>query len=152
MEGEVQTVNSGYFSYKKVRKHVSQMSSNEKIKLRKMFKEVKDWEIFSHVNNRIKEKGYTVYVDDVLDLMHKGNIVEYEQKYYFNSGKVSHLVVLNIVREHEGKDKDRLHMVFDMTDKGIVTVWINDYEDIHETLDMGIYSKGLKVGEEYWQK
>ena len=152
MEGEVQTVNSGYFSYKKVRKHVTQMSTNEKIKLREMFKKVKDWEIFSHVNDRIKEKGYTVYVDDILDLMHKGNIVEYEQKYYFNSGKVSHLVVLNIVREHEGKDKDRLHMVFDMTDKGIVTVWVNDYEDIHETLDMGIYSKGLKVGEDYWQK
>lgn len=152
MRDSVETVHSGYFSYKKVRKHVSQMSSKEKDKLREMFKKVKNWEIFSHVNDRIKEKGYTVYVDDVLDLMHKGNIVEYEQKYYFNSGKISHLVVLNIVREHEGKDKDRLHMVFDMTDKGIVTVWVNDYEDTHETLDMGIYSKGLKVGENYWQK
>lgn len=30
MEGEIQNVDNGYFSYKKVRKHVSQMSSNEK--------------------------------------------------------------------------------------------------------------------------
>ena len=93
MKDSVETVDSGYFSYKKVRKHVSQMSSKEKDKLREMFKKVKNWEIFSHVNDRIKEKGYTIYVDDVLDLMHKGNIVEYEQKYYLNTGKVSHLVV-----------------------------------------------------------
>lgn len=117
-----------------------------------MFKKVKDWKIFTHVNERIREKGYTVYVDDVVDLMNKGSIVEYEQKYYFNTGKISHLVVLSIVRNHKDKDKDRLHMVFDMTDEGIITVWVNDYEDTHKTLDMGIYSKGLKVGEDYWQK
>lgn len=152
MEGEIQNVDNGYFSYKKVRKHVSQMSSNEKKKLREMFKKVKDWKIFTHVNERIREKGYTVYVDDVVDLMNKGSIVEYEQKYYFNTGKISHLVVLSIVRNHKDKDKDRLHMVFDMTDEGIITVWVNDYEDTHKTLDMGIYSKGLKVGEDYWQK
>lgn len=151
MIGEIETVQKGYYSFKKVRKHVSQMSSSEKDKVREMFKKVKTWEIFQHVNERIRQKGYTVYVDDVMDLMQKGNIVEYEQKYYLNTGKISHLLVLNIVREHEGKDKDRLHMVFDMTDEGIVSVWVNDYEDTHETLDMGIYSKGLKVGEEYWQ-
>lgn len=139
----------GRFSYKKVRKHSSQMSSEEKKKLRSMFSKVKNWEILDHVNNRIVEKNYKITVDDFIDIMKNGEIVEYEQKLYTESNKMAHLVVLRSVRDRDGVH-DRPHLVFDMTDGKIVTIWINNYSDNHNSLDMGIYSKGLKVGENYW--
>lgn len=142
---------SGYFSYRKVRKHVSQMSVQEKNKAREMFKKVKTWRIFDHVNHRIREKEYSITVDDVLQIMHEGDIIEYEQKYYIETGNVSHLLLLQTIRERENGESDIMHMVFDMTDEGIVSVWLNHIDDRHYTLDMGIYSKGLKVGEVYWE-
>lgn len=140
----------GYYSHKKVRKHVTQMSSSEKDLIRRRFKAVKNWEITDHVNDRIVEKNYSITTDDFLDLMKNGEIVEYEQKLFFNANKLSELVVLKHVRDRGGI-KDKLHLVFDLSDNRIVTVWINSYDDNHDTLDMGIYSKGLKVGESYWQ-
>lgn len=143
---------SKMYAYKKVRKHVSQMSSNEKDKIRDVFKVIKSWEVFDHVYDRIEEKGYTVTDDDFLRILTKGKIIEYEQKYYYNIKKLNHLVVLQSIRKRKGKPIDRMHMVFDITDRGVVSVWINELEDTHETLNLGIYSKGLKVGEKYWQK
>lgn len=145
----VEKVELGRFSYKKVRKHVSQMSSNEKNTLRKMFKKVKHWEIIDHVNERIVQKQYKITTDDVLEVMTHGEIIEYEQKIYLEDNKLSELLVLSIVRE---RCDDRLHLVFDITDNKIITLWINNLHDNHSTLDMGIYSKGLKVGENYWQR
>lgn len=144
-------ISEGLYAYKKVRKHVSQMSVGEKEKVREMFKQVKTWEIFTHVNHRIREKGYSIKVDDVVQIINEGNIIEYEQKYYIHTKKVAHLLVLQTIRKHEDKEDDIMHMVFDMTSKGIVSVWLNDIDDRHHTLDMGIYSKGLKVGEVYWE-
>lgn len=147
----VEQVDLGRFSYKKVRKHVSQLSLSEKEEIRKKFKKVKYWEIIDHVNERIVQKEYKITTDDILNVMRNGEIVEYEQKLYVVDGKMSELLVLTTVREDEN-GKSRLYLVFDITDKKIVTVWINGYEDTHDTLDMGIYSKGLKVGENYWQE
>lgn len=145
----VEKVELGRFSYKKVRKHVSQMSLNEKNTLRKMFKKVKHWEIIEHVNERIVQKQYKITTDDVLEVMIHGEIVEYEQKIYLEDGKLSELLVLSSIRE---RCNDRVHLVFDITDNKIITIWINNLHDNHSTLDMGIYSKGLKVGENYWQR
>src|SRR5699024_685880 len=103
------------------------------------------------VNERIVQKEYKITTDDILNVMRNGEIVEYEQKLYVVDGKMSELLVLTTVREDEN-GKNRLYVVFDITDKKIVTVWINGYEDTHDTLDIGIYSKGLKVGENYWQE
>lgn len=147
----VEVVEKERFSYKKVRKYVRQMSPSEKQKIREMFNSVKNWEILDHVNDRIVEKGYCITTDDILNVMRKGKIVEYEQKYYMNTGKVSHLLVLNHVREKEDGSSDILNLVFDITDNKIVTVWINNADDLHDTLDMGIYNKGLKVGVSYWE-
>lgn len=149
--GMVEQVDLGRFSYKKVRKHVSQLSLSEKEEIRKKFKKVKYWEIIDHVNERIVQKEYKITTDDILNVMRNGEIVEYEQKLYVVDGKMSELLVLTVVREDEN-GKNRLYLVFDITDKKIVTLWINGYEDTHDTLDMGIYSKGLKVGENYWQE
>lgn len=147
----VENVDMGRFSYRKVRKHVSQMSSQEKKIIREMFKKVKHWEIVDHVNDRIEEKGYKVTTDDILNTMHHGEIVEYEQKLYIEDKTMTELLVLKFVRETE-KSKDKLYLVFDITAKKIITLWINNFEDTHDSLDMGIYSKGLKVGENYWQE
>lgn len=145
----VEKVELGRFSYKKVRKHVSQMSLDEKNTLRKMFKKVKHWEIIEHVNERIVQKQYKITTDDVLEVMIHGEIVEYEQKIYLEDDKLSELLVLSSIRE---RCNDRVHLVFDITDNKIITIWINNLHDNHSTLDMGIYSKGLKVGENYWQR
>ena len=146
----VEHFDRGGFSYKKVRKHVSQMSSSEKKQVRKMFNDVKSYTITNHVNDRILEKGYKVTTDDIIDLMINGEIVEYEQKIVIASGELSHLLVLKNMRDNDG-EKDIMHLVFDMTNKLILTIWTNHHTDLHDTLDMGIYSKGLKVGENYWQ-
>lgn len=146
---KMEEVQMGKFSYKKVRKHVSQMNGEEKKRLRNMFSKVGNWEILDHVNNRIVQKGYKITVDDFIDVMRNGEIVEYEQKLYTESKKISHLVVIRSIRNRDGV-RDRPHLVFDITDGKIVTMWINSYDDNHDTLDMGIYSKGLKVGENYW--
>lgn len=133
------------------------MSVAEKNKLRKMFKKVKVWEIIDHVNDRIEQKQYKINTDDLLNVIKNGEIIEYEQKKYIKGifeGKISHMVVLQIVRDREGLNyqyKDKLNVVFDMTDGKIVTLWENNYHDNHDTLNLGIYSKGLKVGEVYWQ-
>lgn len=148
----VQSGGNGLYEYKKVRKHISQMKKEDKSKIREMFKKVDNWEIFDHVNDRIKEKNYRITVSDIVQIINKGSIIEYEQKYYVNTDKISELVVLQTIRKHGKKESDIMHMVFDMTSGGIVSVWINDIDDRHYTLDMGIYNKGLKVGENYWQK
>jgi len=114
-----------------------------------MFKKVKHWEIIEHVNERIVQKQYKITTDDVLEVMIHGEIVEYEQKIYLEDGKLSELLVLSSIRE---RCNDRVHLVFDITDNKIITIWINNLHDNHSTLDMGIYSKGLKVGENYWQR
>lgn len=147
----VQKVEMGMFSYKKVRKHVSQMNQFEKMSIRKKFNKVKNWTIINHVNDRILEKGYTITTEDILDIIKNGNILEYAQKYYTENKNITEILVLSGVRDF-GDHKDRLHLVFDITAEKIITLWINDYDDVHETLNMGIYSKGLKVGENYWQE
>lgn len=147
----VEKVDKGKYSYKKVRKYVGQMKPEEKQKVRYLFKSVKSWEIVDHVNDRIIEKGYRITTDDILDVMRNGKIVEYEQKLYTNTNKFTELIVLNNVRKKENGSSDILHLVFDVTDKKIVTVWINNHDDLHDTLDMKIYNKGLKVGVNYWE-
>ena len=123
------------------RKHVSQMTKKEQDTIWKRLKGVQEhqWKLRSHAIIRVFEKEIHVSVKDIVSTIKNSTIIEYKTKY--NKGRMEERVVLrsNAIANEEYN----LNVVFSLTTKEIVSVWLNHTNDLHSTLDWNIYDKDL---------
>ena len=125
------------------RKHSSQMSESEKSLVIEKLKSVKAWFMSGHALDRINEKGINATLDDVISTIYNANIIEYKIDYNSRSNRCDERVVLR--SRAIANEEYNLNVVYSITNKSIVTVWLNHVEDKHDTLDWSIYSEGMKV-------
>lgn len=123
------------------RKHSLMMKEWEKRGLFERLKKVRVWEISGHALLRMSEKNIEVTQDDILSTIHNSEIIEYkiDGKPKFETERV----VLRSKAIINGKDN--LNVVYDLTKESVISVWLNDVKDNHETLDISIYNHKMKV-------
>ncbi|MDS7057164.1 hypothetical protein NXG04_07680 [Klebsiella pneumoniae] len=131
--------------YSGMRKHSSQMKKFENTGLMKRLKEVEEWEwsLIDHALDRLIEKGIRASKRDVVSTIYNCSIIEYRIVYNRRLRLYEERVILRskaIVNRNYN-----LNVVFSLTTKNIVTVWINHKNDRHSTLDWSIYNKNMKV-------
>jgi len=125
------------------RKHVSQITQQENDGLYKRLKEVDKWKIVSHALDRLKEKNINATREDIVSTINNSTLIEYKIDYDKRINRYEERVVL---RSNAIVNRNfNLHVVFSLTKKQVITVWINDINDFHKTLDWSIYNEDMKV-------
>ena len=129
------------------RKHVSQMSDAEINGLFERLKSVeangKQWNISKHALDRISEKGINATYEDVVSSIHNSTIVEYKiDQAKFGNTPDERVVIRakSIVNRSYN-----LNVVYSLTNRKVITVWVNHIKDRHSTLDWSIYNKDMVV-------
>lgn len=129
------------------RKHVSQMSNVEIEGLFKRLKNVeasgKRWNVSGHTFSRIAEKGINATYEDIVSAIHNATMIEYK----IDKGRFDNSVDERVVlRSKEIVNKCyNLNVVYSLTNRKVITVWINHIKDRHSTLDWNIYNKDMTV-------
>lgn len=127
------------------RKHITQMSKNEKEYLNSKIKKGKiglsEVVIFDHAIYRF-ERRTNMKIDRFLLLksLAKSNPVEY--KIIEENNLIEERVVL---RSDITLGNKQIVLVYSLTKKSIVTFWLNDIEDNHTTLNYSAYNANLKI-------
>ena len=125
------------------RKHVSQITQQENDGLYKRLKEVDKWKIVSHALDRLKEKNINATREDIVSTINNSTLIEYKIDYDKRINRYEERVVL---RSNAIVNRNfNLNVVFSLTKQQVITVWINDINDFHKTLDWGIYNEDMKV-------
>ncbi len=127
------------------RKHASQMTDREKQIIWKKLKGVQlsAWKPTNHTLERLEEKGIEATIDDLKSTIYNSDIVEYRITYNKRTRQYDERV---IVRAKSIVNRCyNLNVVFSITNKKIVTTWINHINDFHTTLDWSIYSEDMQV-------
>lgn len=129
------------------RKHCSQMTPFEIDSLFKRLRSVEEsgfkWRMAGHALKRIHEKGINVDYFDIVSNIHNANMVEYKIDENRYTGEAEERVVL--VSKAIVNRNYRFKAVYSLTERRIVTVWINHIKDTHSTLDWSIYTEDLPV-------
>lgn len=137
----------GMESFVGCRKHVSQMSE---VEVKGLFKRLKDveksgkrWNISGHTFNRIAEKGIIATYEDIVSAIHNATMVEYK----IDRGRFDNAIEERVVlRSKDVVNKSyNLNVVYSLTNRKIITVWINHIKDRHATLDWSIYKEDMTV-------
>lgn len=129
--------------YNGQRKHVSQLTQQEKDGLYKRLKEVEKWKILSHALDRLEQKNINATNEDIVSTINNSTIIEYKIDYDKRINRYDERVVLRsnaIVNRYYN-----LNVVYSLTKQQVITVWINDINDFHKTLDWTIYNEDMKV-------
>ncbi|AZU99010.1 hypothetical protein PQE68_gp095 [Bacillus phage vB_BanS_Sophrita] len=127
------------------RKHGSQLTQDERLGLLKRLKEVREeqWVLIPHALDRLVEKEIRATKEDIVSTIKHCAIIEYRIVYNERRKMYEERVILRakamVNRSYN------LNVVFSLTTKRIVTVWINHYRDRHATLDWSIYDKDMEV-------
>jgi hypothetical protein len=129
------------------RKHSSQMTEAEIHGLWERLKEIEDkglnWKISGHALERMEQKGIVTTYKDIVSTIHNASMVEYKIDYNRIDKKCHERVVI--------RSKDfvninyNLHVVFSLTNRKIISVWMNHKSDFHNTLKWEIYNKDMKI-------
>lgn len=125
------------------RKHHSQMTKREKAGLFNRLKSVQNWGILKHALERLEQKGIDATYDDIVSTIYYSEIIEYRIVHNPAIRKYDERVILRskaIVNRCYN-----LNVVFSLTDKKIVTVWMNHIRDRHKTLRWELYDANMKV-------
>lgn len=125
------------------RKHISQLDNLEERLIWKNLKDVKLWSMNGHTLDRLKEKGINATYDDLVSTIDDATIIEYKIDYNKHINRCEERVVLranSIVNIHYN-----LNVVYSITTQKIITVWMNDINDRHDTLNWDIYNEDMKV-------
>lgn len=125
------------------RKHISQLKGFEHQGLWKRIKAIKEWNILPHTFDRLREKGIRATKKDITSTVFYANIIEY--RIIWN--KVHRCYDERLILRSKAFVNGRynLNVVYSLTTKNIVTVWLNHENDKHNTLDWNIYNKDMKV-------
>ncbi|MER2007454.1 MAG: hypothetical protein ABS939_08370 [Psychrobacillus sp.] len=125
------------------RKYRSQMSKREIDGLFDRLKTIEKWRIAGHALDRLEEKGIKADYQDIVSTIHNANMVEYKIDRNRITGKPEERVV--IASKSVVNRCYNLKAVYSLTERRIVTVWINHVRDNHATLDWGLYDKTMPV-------
>ena len=126
------------YSGKKI--HGLQLSDIQKNILRNRLQVIDDWGISEHTIDRLVQKGIVVNYDDIVKTIDKGEIIEYKI-----DPKESTYVERVVVRSKKSYNKNNIVAVFDLTREKIITVWANHVDDVHDTLNLRVYDRNMKV-------
>lgn len=127
------------------RKHVSQMTNEEKSVIWKRLNDVQEyeWKMTGHALDRLVEKGIKATKHDVVSTVYNAEIIEYRIVHNARFNSIDERVILRSKAIVNGSFN--LNVVFSLTNKRIITVWNNHVKDLHSTLDWSIYSADMKV-------
>jgi hypothetical protein len=129
------------------RKHGSQLKDFEIDGLFNRLKAVEikglRWRIAGHALGRLQDKKINATYQDIVSTIHNSSIIEYKIDENKIVGGYEERVVL---RSTAMVNRDfHLHAVYSLTERRIITVWINHKSDFHATLDWSIYDEDMKV-------
>lgn len=127
------------------RKHHSQLTYDEKQALLRRLQDITrndGWKISRHALNRLQQKRVRATYNDLVNAVYNCWIVEYK----INWSDYAMCDERVVVRSKKiVNDKYNLKIVYSLTTKCIVTVWLNHVKDFHRTLDWSIYDPDMKV-------
>lgn len=128
------------------KKYITQMSKAEVDYLFIKLRAVRKWGISTHALDRLVEKGIEATYADLVSTIDNSTIIEYHVAKFTdkNNKKVDDHRVLLRSKARVNVDYN-LHVVYSLTRKRIVSVWMNHKDDKHATLDMRDYDKNLKI-------
>lgn len=124
-----------------IKKHVTQMTSKE-VNFLLAYVAIQEpitFELSYHAIDRLQEKGKGVSAQNLIDLLTHHTIIEYKELAI--DGKGARRVV---IRGIEQVHNSNLVAVLDLTNKCIITIWLNDTNDKHATLNLKEY-KNFKI-------
>lgn len=101
------------------------------------------WRMSGHTLDRLSEKNIKATYQDLTSMIHNAKVIEYKIDYNEFLRAPEERVVLRanaIVNQ-----RYNLNVVYSLTNRKIITVWVNHIRDLHTTLDWSIYDKDLKV-------
>lgn len=130
-------------NYAGQRKHGSQLHIVEENKLFTRLKNISKWNLSFHADERIIEKDINATMDDITSTIYNAFIVEYRIVHNDAYDTYDERVILRSNATVNGEYN--LNVVFSLTRKTIVTVWMNHIEDLHDTLDWSIYNENMAV-------
>ena len=136
----------GLKRYAGKRKYVSQMSQHEIKGLSNRLKRLSssgNLTFTDHTLDRVMQKGIAVTQKDIISMIGNSDIVEYKIDVdNLRGGYSERLVVSSKALVNRSY---RLKVVFDLTNRTVITVWMNHVKDTHKTLDWTLYDKNMKV-------
>lgn len=126
------------------KKHYTQMTQEEIDYLYNEILKISRLRVQSHMWDKIdKYELDAFFVRNILDRITKESIVEYN-----NGKRHERRVVLADKRNPiEASDGSTMYLtvVIDIDDQYFVTLWVNDINDNHDTLNMNYYDKNLQI-------
>lgn len=129
------------------RKYVSQMTDHEVKELFLRLKSVEEnglkWRMSGHTLDRLHQKGINADYLDIVSAVWYSDMVEYKIDRNKITGEPEERIVISskaLVNRCY-----RLKAVFSLTERRIVTVWVNHINDHHDTLDWSLYSADMPV-------
>ena len=123
------------------KRHYSQMSKEEQDYLFSRLRNVKKWHIGDHALEQMEKKGIDVTYNDIKSTIHTSKIIEYHVAKVKNKEEERVLLRSNAVVN----GKYNLHVVYGLGTKTIVSVWLNEVDDVHKTIDMNDYDKNVVI-------
>lgn len=126
-----------------MRKHSSQFKKSEKESLMKRLRSIDKWSISTHALKRIREKGIDATYNDIASTVHDCMIFEYKIDYNRFTNRCEERIG---VRSNSITNKNfNLNVIYSLTNKKVITVWLNRINDNHATLDKTLYDANLKI-------
>lgn len=117
-----------------IKKHITQMTENEKQFLWEKIKKVKKWSVSRHLRERMNERGGSKNL--ILELISSGTLIEYHQR-----NGISRV----LIRGSKIYKRDVLCAVFQFERSTIITLYWNRHNDHHETLKEEAYDKNMDI-------
>ena len=134
----------------KVKKHVDQMTEWEKGYIEHIvLKKAKVIGFSKHCEERMQERNIKVNVKDIAQEVKFENLIHMENE----EGKMKFLLRGTKVYNDKKKGKSNLVFVLGYNFK-VVSVWFNNINDKHATIDMNQYNENINVKKMYtgWAK
>lgn len=140
------------------RKHYTQMTEEDKVRIVNMLCGIKKLVEHSHVKNKrgVSYNKEDIYINLKDKLVLLGSIVEYNEIFDRRKRRWNQRVLLRFPKTYKvevkvggkyTKEDCHLCVVIDLTTKVIVTVYYNQVKDNHDTIRLNKYSKVLEVRE-----
>lgn len=115
------------------KKHVSQMSEEEREQLLNEVRGLGGWEITDYCFNRMIERlGFPVAYRQIKEVCRQGKLIEVHYK-----GDSKRVLMRGNFKIRFNRE---LVVALCLTTKQVITVWDNDESDMHETVDWKMYN------------
>jgi hypothetical protein len=129
------------------RKHFTQMTKTEKRGLFARLESIPKWGMAGHALDRVKQKGINATYYDIVSIIDYCDIIEYriaDLAHVLNPDQVCDERMIVRSKSIVNRSYD-LSVVFSLTYEKIITVWMNDVDDQHKTINMSVFDPNMEV-------